>query len=275
MSIRDELLERISKKGDIPPLPSTIQKLKELIDDPNSGINDVAQVIQSDPVLSGRLIQLANSVYFSGRGFTVTSLPRAIGRLGLKMALDIAYSVELPKLFAKVKQIDQESFWKHSMALAICSSSMAKIFGFNTDDVSHAYLGGLMHNIGVLIFVHFEPDKYSECIQNVNEDGLPRLDAELNFFQIDSSELGARFVEKWWPVAPEVVQLITTNPANPQALLTHIPTIGKQFLAAIGIPDGIEILDADQDPSFLRRYGLTDDDILNIRTEIQTALNDF
>ena len=82
----------------------------ELIDDPNSGINDVAQVIQTDPVLSGRLIQLANSVYFSGRSFTVTSLPRAIGRLGLKMALDIAYSVELPKLFAKVKQIDQELF---------------------------------------------------------------------------------------------------------------------------------------------------------------------
>ena len=275
MSIRDELLVRISKKGDIPPLPTTIQKLKELIDDPNSGINDVAQVIQTDPVLSGRLIQLANSVYFSGTSFTVTSLPRAIGRLGLKMALDIAYSVELPKLFAKVKQIDQELFWKHSMALAICSSSIAKIFGFNTDEVSHAYLGGLMHNIGVLIFVHFEADKYSECINEVNEDGIPRLDVEQEMFQIDSSELGAKFVEKWWPVAPQVVQLITSNPENPQAVLTHIPAIGKIFLAAIGIPDGIEILDSPQDPSFLRRYGLTDEDILNIRTEIITALQDF
>lgn len=275
MSIKDDLLERINKKGDIPPLPSTIQKLKKLIDDPNSGINDVAQVIQSDPVLSGRLIQLANSVYFSGRGFTVTSLPRAIGRLGLKMALDIAYSVELPKLFAKVKQIDQESFWKHSMALAICSSSIAKIFGFNTDEVSHAYLGGLMHNIGVLIFVHFEPEKYSSCIEKVNDDGIPRIDAELEMFGIDSSELGAKFVEKWWPVAPQVIQLITSNPSNPQAILTHIPCLGKKFLASIEIPDGIEILESDEDPSFLRRYGLTDEDILNIRSEIQTALNDF
>ena len=109
----------------------------------------------------------------------------------------------------------------------------------------------------------------------MNEDGIPRLDVEQEMFQIDSSELGAKFVEKWWPVAPQVVQLITSNPANPQAVLTHIPAIGKKFSNSIGIPDGIEILESDQDPSFLRRYGLTDEDIFNIRSEIQTALQDF
>ena len=97
--MRDDLLQAVEKTDDLPPLPEILQRLKTMIDDPESGVADVAQVIQSDPVLSGRLLKLANNVYWRRGGIEVTAVNRALGRLGLKMALDLAYSTELPKLF--------------------------------------------------------------------------------------------------------------------------------------------------------------------------------
>ena len=273
--MREALLAEIEKKGNIPPLPATIQRPKEMINDPHSGINEVAQVIQTDPVLSGRLIQLANSVYFSGRGFAVTSLPRAIGRLGLKMALDITYSVELPKVFSKVSIINQEEFWKYSTALAVASSSITKIFEGNRDDISHAYLSGLMYNIGVLLFVHYIPEEYEKCIEEVNEEGLPRTDVEQEIFNIDSFELGSAFVERWWPVAPEVLQLIRVRPVRLQPRLSHATAIAEQVLEGLTIPNGVSPPNATENLSFLYRLGFTEENILELKQEIFNSMKNL
>ncbi|MBM75620.1 MAG: hypothetical protein CMK59_09480 [Proteobacteria bacterium] len=271
--MREELLARIAKKGDIPPLPATIQRLKEMINDPNSGINEVAQVIQRDPILSGRLIQLANSVYFSGRGFAVTSLPRAIGRLGLKMALDITYSVELPKVFSKVSIINQEDFWKYSTALAIASSSITKKYRGNRDEISYSYLSGLMYNVGILIFVNYIPDEYSECIKEINNDSLPRNDVELDHFNIDSIELGSAFIEKWWPVAPEVIELIRTRPVSLKPTLKHSTYIAEKVLNSMEISNGVNLSNEDNNLDFLYDLDFTQEDILELKQEIINSIN--
>jgi HD-like signal output (HDOD) protein len=160
--MREKLLQAIQKKGDLPPLSSIINRLRVMIEDPNAGINDVVRLIQSDSILSGRLLQLANTVYYSGRDFQVTSLTRAMSRLGLKMALDIAYSVELPRLFSGGSIINQGDFWKCSLARATTASLVAKYLGGSRDQKSYAYLGGLMRNTGVLVFAHLIPEEYAE-----------------------------------------------------------------------------------------------------------------
>ena len=68
---------------------------------------------------------------------------------------------------------------------------------------------------------------------------------------------------------PEVAQLITSNLKIPKAILTHSHTKGGP--SSIGIPDGIEILDPDEDPS--TKVWTTDEDIL-ISEPIQTK-DDF
>ena len=95
-SMREELLKSIEQDGLLPPFPEIIRQLREMIEDPTTGMNEVAQVIQSDPVLTGRLIRLSNSVFGSSASFVVNDLNRALGRLGLKMAMDLAYSLKDP-----------------------------------------------------------------------------------------------------------------------------------------------------------------------------------
>ena len=68
-SMREELLKSIEQDGLLPPFPEIIRQLREMIEDPTTGMNEVAQVIQSDPVLTGRLIRLSNSGVWIERKF--------------------------------------------------------------------------------------------------------------------------------------------------------------------------------------------------------------
>jgi hypothetical protein len=44
----------------------------------------------------------------------------------MKQVMDLVYAIELPKTFKKSKAFDQIEFWKHSMAVAFITRSLAK-----------------------------------------------------------------------------------------------------------------------------------------------------
>jgi len=271
--MRNELLKAIEKKGDLPPLPSIITRLREMIEDPDAGINDVVQVIQSDPILSGRLLQLANNVYWSGGAFEVTTLTRAMSRLGLKMALDIAYSVELPKLFSSNTIIDQNQFWRYSLALATASSVISRIYKGSRDQFSNAYLGGLMRNTGVLVFSHLVPTEYKLLLQEISDDEQERRQKEQEAFGITSTELGRRFVEKWWPVSPNVLAYLQDAPQKLQPKLEHVVCIGNAFIRAEGFSDGIgQAPEKGSVKDLQKNFRLSDEHCDQIRMEVAAAM---
>ena len=93
--MKEKLLET---KGDLPPLSDILINLEGRINDPESDIEEISSLIQTEPVLSGRLIKLSNSVLFGGGRDEVLDLNSAIIRLGLKMFLSYeGLSVDLLK----------------------------------------------------------------------------------------------------------------------------------------------------------------------------------
>jgi len=61
--LRDKLFTLLEQKGDLPPLPDVLLKLENHINDPNSDLESVAGLIQTDPVMQRRLIKLTNSMF--------------------------------------------------------------------------------------------------------------------------------------------------------------------------------------------------------------------
>lgn len=80
--------------------------------------------------------------------------------------------------------------------------------GGSKEELEASYLSGLMHDVGILVFDYLIPDEYEAFLKNNAdaEKGLEEL--ELDAFGISHPELGARFVEKWWPVSKQVVSSI-------------------------------------------------------------------
>ena len=158
--MRERILELIQTNQNLPPLPEILFGLQKIIDDPDCEVEDVYRLIKTDPVLSGRLITLANSALFGTGRDETRDLQDAVVRLGMKQVMDLVYALELPKTFKKSKAFDQIEFWKHSMAVAFITRSLAKKVLSDLDDLESSFLAGLMHDVGILVFDNIIPKEY-------------------------------------------------------------------------------------------------------------------
>lgn len=196
-------------------MSDVLLNLENRVNDPNSDIEEISGLIQTEPVLSGRLIKLSNSVLFGGGRDEVHDLNEAIMRLGMKMVLDLAYTLELPKAFKKSKSFDHIQFWKHSLGVAYLSRALAVHLGASKEDLDASYLAGLMHDVGILVFDYLIPEEYSSFIREVAENEKPLDELEMERFGISHSELGAEFIGKWWPVSEIVVKSVRRHHNSP------------------------------------------------------------
>ena len=214
--MREKLIALIEEKGDLPPLPEILMNLEKKIHDPECDILEVSGIIESEPVLSGRLIQLANSVLFGGGRDNVEDMNDAVMRLGVKMVLDMAYTVKLPGLFSKPKSFNQLHFWTHSLGVAYLTRSLGYMVKIPQEEIEFSYLCGLMHDLGILVFDHLIPEKFNEFLKQIRSSDLTLFENEEGTFGITHAELGARFIERWWPVSPALIETIRVHHDAPR-----------------------------------------------------------
>ena len=161
----DELISLIETKRDLPPIPEVLINLEKRVNDPDWDIIEIYTIIETEPVLSGRLIQLSNSVLFEGGREKFVDVQGSIIRLGIKMVLDLAYTVLLIGVFKKTKDFNQFNFWTHSLSVVYLTRSLAHIVKISYDKIEFAYMCWLMHDVGILVFDHLIPDQYTELLK--------------------------------------------------------------------------------------------------------------
>ncbi len=276
-NMRESLLAMVEEKGNIPPLPDILVRLESKIEDPKSNISDIAILIETEPILSGRMIQLSNSVFFSRGGNKVENLSQAIIRLGLKMILDLAYTLEVPKLFMKGKGINQSKFWQHSLAVAILARILnQKLEGLRTEH-DLCYLSGLMHDIGIMVFNYLIPEDYSAFLKKNRGAERPLHDLEQERFGISHAELGSLFIQKWWPVPEEVIVSVGKH-------YLGMSEQGKKYPILLGVimansiantydmGNGISGANESLNYGFLERQGLSRQELEEIVDETRESL---
>jgi HD-like signal output (HDOD) protein len=276
--MRSSLIAMAEEKGNIPPLPDILVRLESKIEDPKSNISDIAILIETEPILSGRMIQLSNSVFFNRGGNKVENLSQAIIRLGLKMILDLAYTLEVPKLFMKGKGINQSKFWQHSLAVAILSRILSQRLEELRIEQDMCYLSGLMHDIGIMVFNYLIPEEYSAFLKQIGgSDGGPLHNLEIQKFGISHPELGALFIKKWWPVPEEVVTsvgrhyLTMSNQGKKYPVLLAV-IIANAIANTYNMDNGISGTEEQVNYSFLIEQGLSKEDLEEIVGETRESL---
>ncbi|MGZ5075006.1 MAG: HDOD domain-containing protein [Methylobacter sp.] len=134
----------------LPTIPDVSFKIRQAVNADNSNVSSIARVVQIDPSITARLIQISNSSLYLGRK-KIESCPEALTRLGLKAAQDIITAFAMKSVFdAKSPFIRQKmaELWMHSSYIASISAVFAlRIPGFDPD---RAMLAGLVHDIGIV-----------------------------------------------------------------------------------------------------------------------------
>jgi HD-like signal output (HDOD) protein len=211
--MREQILDSMELKGDLPPLPKVLLELQKLKNDPDCNVDDICRLIKSDMVLTGKLVTLSNTVFFSGGREKADNIEEAIVRLGMKMVLDLCYCVEVPKAFKKIKSFDQTQFWKHSLAVSYMTRLLANELLEDEDSLEASFLSGLMHDVGILVFDYLIPEDYYDFLhaKDINNSDQSLESLELATFGIDHQELGAMFLKKWWEMPPIVIEAVTSH----------------------------------------------------------------
>lgn len=151
-------------------------------------INEIVKLVQTDPALSGRLIQRANSANQATRA--ITSVTEAITRVGLSAVKQLVMGFSLIDQYQKgsCKGFDYQGFWSYSLLMAIAMQELGKATRVSASD--ELFACGLMARIGCLALATIYPDKYSELLAKQSPD-MPLIALEQQYLETDHNELTA------------------------------------------------------------------------------------
>lgn len=153
--VRELVANLPGKDIDLPAFPDVVRRLQVALADPDTSARDLVVIIESEPVLSARLLQMANSAAVSAAGNPATSIKAAVSRLGFNL-------VRLTAMTHAMRQMERNEslqpirpelgrIWRASNEVAaICYVVARRAFGRQPDE---AMLAGLLHGIGALYIV--------------------------------------------------------------------------------------------------------------------------
>ena len=160
------LIRRIDS---LPALPDTVQRVKELMDDPEIPMLEVAKVIGMDPPVCARVLRLANSAAY-GFPRKVDNVDLALSLLGLKETYMIVLSSAVVDQFQHTEKFDYDAFWKTSLFCATAAKEIARAGG--REKKSGTFTSGLLADIGRLVFMAVAAERYAAIPRNLSDAEL-------------------------------------------------------------------------------------------------------
>lgn len=170
-SIHFRILEDIARdlSGDVnfPTCLDAAILVRNTLKDPFANQEQVVQAIGIEPLISSKLLRLANSVSYNPSGTRISDLGKVIGRLGFDIVRTTSLAVAMDQMMksrnlAAYDQIARQT-WEHSVQVAAIARVLARHLGrVNPDE---AMLAGLVHNIGVF-YLLYRAAEYPEYRNN-------------------------------------------------------------------------------------------------------------
>ena len=205
----------------LPTAPKVVDELISSFENADVMVEEIARKLSLDPVLSAKLLRLANSAYYhvSRR---IGNVEDAVRMLGFVTVRTLVISSGLVGGFKTVPGMDLKRFWRYSLHTAVAAKWMAKKVGVNTD---LAFTIGMMHGIGQLVMHAGLPAEAQELDKTVGAYESGRMAAETAAFGYHYSEVGAELAVRWkFPdIFPETIRDFPA-PASRMAAVLHLAT---------------------------------------------------
>lgn len=193
-ALKKEILRKVTE---LPVMPQTILKARQIMSSEKSGFDELAQVLKADQAIASRLLKLSISSYYGMRG-KISSLQHASVVLGMKTLKEIIMMAGTSAMLAgKLKGygLDSGDLWQHSLGTAFGAKLIAeKVSPEMADD---AFVAGLIHDCGKLV-LDGPVFERSSLFQSFMESGDQSfLKAEKSILGFDHAEIAYALCKKW------------------------------------------------------------------------------
>jgi putative nucleotidyltransferase with HDIG domain len=239
----------------LPVFPRAAREVVRQVTNPEVGPRELAAVCSLDPVLAGRVIQIANSAFYSPR-LPIGTIVHAVSFIGTETTRRVLLAAALRGNFASP---DSHLVWNHSLDVAQTAEMLARQGSLKVDP-AQAFLAGLVHDIGRLAF-SIMPPAFIERFHRLTDGGCPPVEVEMCLSGRCHGEVGSETLAQW-KFPPEIVEAIRWH-HRPER--SDLPLASVLYLAEF-------ITDSQEDlPSYIRlktafqRAGITMTDLTNLR----------
>jgi HD-like signal output (HDOD) protein len=213
----------------LPEMPSIVVELNDVITNPRSTADDIAQVVQKSPSLTAMLLKLVNSTFYSLPS-KIDKISSAVILIGTKEIAALALGISILSTFDKIpkKIVDMFQFLKHSIACGIISRMLATQKGI--PQTEQFFVSGLLHDLGRLILYNNFPEDSLNilCLSRATKKLL--YEAEKDYLGCNHSHVAKLLIQQWkLPISLENNVFYHHNPSEaPQpipATLIHLADI--------------------------------------------------
>jgi putative nucleotidyltransferase with HDIG domain len=259
----------------MPAFPKSVQRILELTRDINCEPKDLVAVIQTDPVIAIKVLKVVNSSYYSLPS-KITSINQSVVYLGLNTVKNLALNFSVMGMLPQqnTSRFDVQQYLMHSLLTANVMRRLVSEFADGEADPNDAYIAGLLHDFGKVVFAQFLPQEFLQATTASIERRIPDYQAEEEIIGADHAFVGAMLSERWQFPAALIDCIRDHHQGNDTSALGECLYLADLLATNMCIDDGEgldQVLTSEMLPN---RFGDGVDEILNALGDRDKLMND-
>ncbi len=190
--ISEKLVQEIER---LPAFPENLVSLQRKINEPEAEIAEIARMVSTDPSLTADLLKVVNSAAFM-LPKRVDNILEAVKLVGLRALGKMLYSYGTQKVLG-AESPETKSLWEHSYRTAFYAYHLARNVSKKKDILDDVYVGGILHDMGKIIFSSVHPELIDRIEEFCSDKGIPTQLFEDLSSGLNHAEIGGRIAVKW------------------------------------------------------------------------------
>ncbi len=181
----------------LPPMPKVVSEALEVLADPDSTIDDISKIIETDQSMVSNVLRMVNSAYYSIPS-KIASIQQACVLLGIRILKEIIIMAGVSRLLEKNLKgygFASGGLWKHSVASALCSKFISE--NESPDRKNDAYIAGLIHDVGKIALDPYVLERMDEFKAFLEDETKDFIEAEKIILGFDHAEIASEICMKW------------------------------------------------------------------------------
>lgn len=189
-------VERLLDGYELPSFPAVVTDALGRLGDPAAAMADVAEVLETDPGLSIKLLGLANSAS-SGLRTPVDSLRQAVAMLGRNQVESILIGAAARASITPPRSpvFDSARFWRAAASRAVVAAAVSA--AAEPDRRSEAFTAALLQDMALPVLVDHVPGYAALLSRHHDGEVLDLAGAEADAFGWDHAAVAARMGARW------------------------------------------------------------------------------
>ncbi len=188
--------ELVAGQHQLASLPDIYYKIREALNNPDTGVPELAELISIEPALSATLLQIANSAFY-GFPRKIETLSRAISLIGFDQVGEVVLAGTLASAFQGIRpqRMDMQRFWRGSIRRALLNRQFARNLALR--DPERSFITGLLADMGHLVMYRAVPDLMGIVLELPASGMADLAEKERNIIGCDFCEVGAALASRW------------------------------------------------------------------------------